>query len=437
MLPRVTLPDSLRSVLALCRPCFRRDVFQTFCLLVLGLIAQTGRRTVCGILLGAGITGQVAHDRFHRFFSTTRWDVDRLGLTIARLIIEWLLPPGAPITVAVDDTLFKRWGKKIFGVFWTHDGSVQGPKKIARGNRWIIAGIVVTLPWCSRPTCLPVLFRLWQGKGRASPVELAATVLGLLATEFSDRTLHGVGDAAYRGGNLADLPAQVTFTTRMARNGVFYAPKPAKSGRQGRPKEKGERLGTPGQIATNVPWHHARVDRYGRTENVQIAQVAGLWYGSFGKKAGRLILIRDEGSDKVYDLALFATDLVSMAEEIVARYAARWPIEVANAQGKGPFGIGQARNRTQRAVERTVPFEFLAYSLVIVWYAIFGHHPEDVADRRARSPWYTTKAEPSFEDILAKLRRTIIAARFLPDSPGQATPEQIQAVHLAWEAAAA
>jgi hypothetical protein len=117
MLPCVTIPGSLRSVLAVCRPCFRRDVFQTFCILVVGLIAQTGRRTVCGILLGAGVAGQVAHDRFHRFVSTTGWDVDRLGLAIARLIIEWLLPPGAPITVAVDDTLFTRWGKKIFGVF--------------------------------------------------------------------------------------------------------------------------------------------------------------------------------------------------------------------------------------------------------------------------------------------------------------------------------
>jgi hypothetical protein len=223
----------------------------------------------------------------------------------------------------------------------------------------------------------------------------------------------------------------------MARNGVFYAPNPPKSGRQGRPKEKGERLGTPGQIATSAPWHQARVDRYGRTENVQITQVARLWYGSFGKKAGRLILVRDEDSTNVYDLALFTTDLVSMAEEVVARYASRWPIEVANAQGKGPLGIGQARNRTQRAVERTVPFEFLAYSLVILWYAIFGYHPADVADRRAHSPWYTTKTEPSFEDILAKLRRTIIAACFLPDNPAQATPQQIQAVRLAWEAAAA
>jgi len=423
--------------LRIARPCFRRDAFTTFCLLVIGLITQTGRRTICGMLLGAGVAGQFAHDRFHRFFSTTAWEADQLGLAIARVIIDRLLPPDAPITVAVDDTVFRRWGRKVFAVFWTHDGSVPGPKKIARGNRWIIAGIVVHFPWCSRPWTLPVLLRLWQGKGTASPVTLAAELLGLLATAWPSRTVHGVGDAAYRGGALAELPASVTFTTRMACNGVFYAPKPPATGRRGRPREKGARLGAPSQIAAGASWNPTTVVRYGRRESVHISQTAGLWYGSFGKTAGRLILVRDQDSDKVYDLALFTTDQASTPEQIVARYASRWPLEVAHAQGKGPFGIGQARNRTPRAVERTVPFEFLAYSLVILWYALYGHHPEDVTDRRARSPWYTTKTEPSFEDILAKLRRTLIAARFIPDSPAQATPEQIRAVHLAWEAAAA
>jgi hypothetical protein len=34
----------------------------------------------------------------------------------------------------------------------------------------------------------------------------------------------------------------------------------------------------------------------------------------------------------------------------------------------------------------------------------------NIAARRAAAPWSTTKTEPSFEDMLAKLRRTIIAA---------------------------
>jgi len=65
----------------------------------------------------------------------------------------------------IDDTLFKRWGRHVHHAFWTHDGAAQGGKKIARGNRWVIAGIVVRLPLCTAPVCLPVLMRLWAGKG--------------------------------------------------------------------------------------------------------------------------------------------------------------------------------------------------------------------------------------------------------------------------------
>ena len=100
-----------------------------------------------------------------------------MGLVAARLIVTRLLTPGEPITVVVDDTLFKRWGRKVRHAFWTHDGAAQGGKKIARGNRWVLSGIVVRLPFCTAPVCLPVLFRLWAGKATTTPVELAAQML--------------------------------------------------------------------------------------------------------------------------------------------------------------------------------------------------------------------------------------------------------------------
>jgi hypothetical protein len=46
------------------------------------------------------------------------------------------------------------------------------------------------------------------------------------------------------------------------------------------------------------------------------------------------------------------------------------------------------RNRTRRAVERTVPFGLACLSLVIVWYALHGQPTLDVAARRTRAPWY-------------------------------------------------
>jgi hypothetical protein len=40
-------------------------------------------------------------------------DVDRLGPAAAGFIVGRLLDQDAPIVVAVDDTLFKRWGRKV------------------------------------------------------------------------------------------------------------------------------------------------------------------------------------------------------------------------------------------------------------------------------------------------------------------------------------
>jgi hypothetical protein len=74
---------------------------------------------------------------------------------------------------------------------------------------------------------------------------------------------------------------------------------------------------------------------------------------------------------------------------------------------------------------------------LIIWYVLHGHTAEDVALRRAAAPWYRSKAEPATLDMLTKLRRQIIAARFLPSSPRPATTQEILEVQQAWASAAA
>ena len=116
MLPGATVPRSLADLLAMFRPCFTAPTFPTFVGLVVGLIAQTRRRTVCGMLTGAGLDQVWHHSRAHRLFSKPRWSGDALGLVLADLIVARLLPADSALTIAVDDTLFKRSGKKVFGV---------------------------------------------------------------------------------------------------------------------------------------------------------------------------------------------------------------------------------------------------------------------------------------------------------------------------------
>ncbi|HEU5397747.1 MAG TPA: transposase, partial [Gammaproteobacteria bacterium] len=125
------------------------------------------------------------------------------------------------------------------------------------------------------------------------------------------------------------------------------------------------------------------------------------------------------------------------ADQVIERYVSRWSIEVAIEDSKQVFGAGQARNRTARAVERTVPFQLACQAITTCWYAAAGHDPAGVADHRARAPWYTSKTQPSTADMAAKLRRVIIAARFKASRPDQPTPEEISVLRLAWADAAA
>jgi hypothetical protein len=134
---------------------------------------------------------------------------------------------------------------------------------------------------------------------------------------------------------------------------------------------------------------------------------------------------------------LVTTDLTTPLATVVERYAGRWAIEVAFEDAKQTTGVGEARNRTRKAVEHTVPFglytqSVVTQSVVVIWYHLAGHHPSVVRDRRHQAPWYVTKRHPPYLDMIVKLRRALIAAQYQPEVPDQPTPEEIRVVLLAW-----
>jgi hypothetical protein len=69
----VPLPASLAGLLGALCPCFTAPSFRTFCGLAAGLAGPVRRRTVCGMLPGAGLTLAWPHDRAHYFFARARW----------------------------------------------------------------------------------------------------------------------------------------------------------------------------------------------------------------------------------------------------------------------------------------------------------------------------------------------------------------------------
>jgi len=297
---------------------------------------------------------------------------------------------------------------------------------------------VVRLPILDRPMCLPVMARLVRKNTvSGSRLWLAVQMATALSEALPGRRIHVVADAAYAGAELRNLPGQVSWTTRLRKDAALYQLAPARTGRRGRPRTKGARLPSLATLARTATFTPVTVIRYGQTSTVYLATVRCLWYGVFGPQQVNVILLREDAQGTGYDLALVSTDLQASPGQVVERYAERWSVEVAIADAKQLVGVGEARNRLATAVERTVPFGLACQTLAVCWYATAGHHPDDVADRQTRAPWYRTKTHPSTADILAKLRRVLIAARFRPAQPEQPTPTEIQTIRLAWDTAAA
>ena len=315
------------------------------------------------MLTGAGLSRAWPHDRAHYFFSSARWNPDDLGIGVAKLVIALLVPDGEPVEVIIDDTLFRRRGKKVWAASWFHDGSAQGPAKTGFGNNWVVLAVRVFLPMVSRPVAVPVMAKLViKDTTSASRLRLARRMVTRLARDLPGLQLHVTADSAYAGEELRQLPDGVTWTTRLRSNAALDDP-PERTGKDG-----------PGRKATACPplprspprrrSRRSTVTRYGKTETIAVHALTCLWYSVTGTAPVTVILIRDK-SRTGFDLALITTEKNPGIAAVIERYAARWSIEVAIQDAKQLFGTGQARNRTADAVERTIPFMLACQAIAV------------------------------------------------------------------------
>lgn len=437
MLRALDCDTSFGRLLETCRGVFTAPSFETFRALVVGMVCQVGECTVTGMLTAAGVSSDWHHTRAHRFFSRASWQLDDLGLGVLVLIVRLLLGPGEAVRVVIDDTLFRRSGRKVAHAFWQHDGAAAAPGKLGFGNNFVVLGVLVDLPFMTRTVCLPVLFRLHTKDGPPRS-ELANALVRMVAFFIDDRPVEVVADAAYACERFAKLPPRASFVTRMRGNAALHRAAPPRTGKPGRPRTKGARLPSLADIAHDGRrrWRDVTVSRYGRRETIQVLTLTCLWYKVFRQQRVRVVLVREPGSAKAFDIALVATDIDLAAGQVIERYAQRWAIEVAFRDAKTTTGVGDARNRVALAVERTVPFGLIVQSLVTIWYARAGHTGAVVAARRRLAPWYTSKRDPSWQDMLSTLRRQLIADAFhatrhrtvdFPQLPDPAWPLELAA----------
>jgi len=376
------------------------------------------RRTVTGMILAADAVGEgfKHHSAYHRLFAAARWSLDELGLAVFGRILPLL--DGVAL-LAVDDTLARKRGLKVFGVGMHHDPLLSCRRTAITnwGHCWVVLGVLLKPPFCGeRWFCLPILLRLYvpkkvaEKKGLAyrTKPELAVEMLRLLCGRHESRHFHAVGDSAYGGKSvLLNLPGNCDLTSRLKMDARLYdAPVNRPSRKGGRPRKRGERLPTPEAMLAGR-CRHLALDIYGRKDKSRVAECVARCYADPGRPLKAVAVEPLTGGRKPQ--AFFSTCPDDTAEAVLTRYAARWSMEVTNHDAKGQLGFEEPQGWTRRAVQRTAPVAMLLYSLVVLWFSGQGHRHYEAP----RRPWYPGKTQASFADMLATLRGRSVRAEVL------------------------
>ncbi len=209
-----TLPTEMIRVLASFAPLFSMSVWQNVRILLMGAILAPGRRTVSSALRAMGLDQEKRFHRYHRVLSRASWSSLEVGRVLLGLLVEAFVPEGSPLVVGIDETLERRWGKRIAakGVYRdpvrsTHQNFVK-----SSGLRWVCVMLLVEIPWASRVWALPFLSALApseryaarRGKRHKKITEWAWQLLLVLRRWHPQREIVAVADRAYASLKLLD-----------------------------------------------------------------------------------------------------------------------------------------------------------------------------------------------------------------------------------------
>src|SRR5215211_1717946 len=394
-----TLPSTMLHLLNPFVPLFSRRLWPHVQVLLVGAILAPGKRTVSAALRVMGLGQTEQFQRYHRLLNRAVWSGRKASRVLLSLLVKTFLADG-PLVIGVDETLERRWGKKISakGVYRDPVRSTQERFVKSSGLRWVCLMLLVPVPWARR---VLLLVRRW----------------------WPEREIVAVADSAYASLQLLAscqrfLPRPVTFITRLRLDAALYDPAPPRrAGQLGRPRLKGERLPNLSVVAEDpgTAWAAATVDDWygGGERTLEVASATAVWY-STGLPAVpiRWVLVRDpQGAFATQ--ALLCTDLGADPEQILRWFVLRWQIETTFQEARRHLGIETQRQWSEMAIRRTTPALLGLFSIV----TLFAHQPMTRSVRAIRQAAWYRKSRPTFSDALALVRKELWVQATFRESP--------------------
>ena len=399
---------AFEALLATVAPAFTRPGFEIFATLVSGWVLAAGRRTLTAMIAVADPTGVRAHDAYHRFMRVGSWSMEALWRALAVRMVTLFHPEGT-VPLDLDDTLHKKSGRKVegAGIFRDAVRSTRSKVVYATGLNLVVLTLRVNPPWGGCPIGLPVNVRLHKKNGPTT-VDLAEEMVRQVVGWFPERLFALCADGAY--ATLAGRGLErCSVTSRMRRDAALYEPPPARTGRRGRPRTKGARIGTPVELAATVgarAWKKVTVDCRGKKLAVLVWSRQVLWYGVDKTHLVLLVVVRDP-SGTMHDDFFFTTDLEADAGWVASHYMGRWSIEVCFRDEKQILHSEDPQSWKYKGPENAACLSLWLHAAIWCWYIeTYG-----TATTWLSRPWYRRKSVPSFLDAVAALRRVLWCAR--------------------------
>ena len=127
---------------------FTRPTFEHVLTLIGGTLLASGRRTVTSALRAAGLIDERHFTTYHRVLNRAVWSPLQLSKILLGLLIDAFVATNQPLVIAVDDTLDRRFGRRVAHKGIYHDAvrSKPGHPATTSGIRWLCCSAIIRFP---------------------------------------------------------------------------------------------------------------------------------------------------------------------------------------------------------------------------------------------------------------------------------------------------
>ncbi len=283
-------------------------------LLAIGAILSPGKRTVSSALniLGVGQHGDFAI--YHQVLNRARWSSLQLSRVLLLLVVGRLGSSDGPLVFGIDETLERRWGRKIAAkgryrdpVRSTDDQTVMTP-----GLQWVSLMLLTHIGGVGRHWALPLMTALApsarydrrKGRRHQMVTDYARQMLTCLRRWLPEQDLVLVCDGGYAKREFRryfqNMSKPIVVVAKLRKDAARYQPAPPRRpGQIGRPRIVGARLPSPRAALDNpaTQWTtYLATGSDGGTTTVELASGLAVWYhGGPPPLAMRWVVVKDSG----------------------------------------------------------------------------------------------------------------------------------------------